>query len=156
MSAALRWIAALLLALAIAAPAQAQQTGLPLWLIGTWCGELGGAQETKQAPMLCDQWVAGDDGTLQNRIASTDDSGLESTGSIAVEDGKLVLRGGRDGKISVNFREISRGPSEVVFENLMEGPLDRLVLRREGDDLVEEIWLRDRAAPQRTVYHLKK
>jgi hypothetical protein len=149
---------ALFLALAAATPARAQSTGLPIWLVGTWCGELGAAGDPGSAgPELCDRWVVAANGTLENHIGTADGSeGPESSGMIAVENGRLVLRGGRDGKISVNFREISRGPAEIVFENLMQGGLTKLVLRREGDDLVEEIWLEGRDAPQRTVYHLKK
>ena len=33
----MRWLVAIL-ALMMAMPAQAQETGLPMWLIGTWCG----------------------------------------------------------------------------------------------------------------------
>ena len=156
----MRWIL-ISLALLVAVPAQAQQTGLPVWLVGTWCGDLGGpAADGGSAPELCDSWVAGDDGTLQNRITpqegTTSASGGDSTGAISIEQGRLVLRGGFGGKITVNYREVSRGPNEVVFENLIEGPLAKLGLRREGDDLIEELWFTGRTEPQRTVYHLRK
>ncbi|WP_264938377.1 hypothetical protein [Sphingomonas caeni] len=142
------------MALATAAPAHAQQTGLPVWLVGTWCGELGAV-----GPRLCDSWAVGEGGTLQNRLRPAEDSGVAddgSTGEIAIEQGRLVMRGGVDGAVKFDFREVSRGPQEVVFENRMDGLVLKFRIVRVGDDLIEDIWIKDRPEPQRTVYHLKK
>lgn len=154
----MRWLMATA-ALLAANPAQAQEAGLPMWLVGTWCGAMGASQEGHTPPQACDTWVAAGDGTLRDRFApekGTPTKGPQEEGVMTLDQGRLVLRGGSDGANQVDFHEVSRGPGSVVFENRMDGLVTRLALRREGDDLIEDIWIKDRDAPQRSVYHLKR
>ncbi|MEZ0244590.1 MAG: hypothetical protein ACAH11_14540 [Sphingomonas sp.] len=122
-----------------AMPAAAQDAGELQWLMGKWCSN------TAKQGKLCLTYKAREDGTILSTWATEDDGAEQPEHSEAVMqivDGRVVLHSEDQGS---DFREVSRGPNELVLEttqsDLPKGSVERVTHRREGDVLVIDLIL---------------
>ena len=118
-------------------PAAAQDAGALPWLTGKWCAP------SAQQGTDCLTYTPKPDGAIAAEWASQSSDVAKPEHSEAVMrvvDGRLTLHS--DDQDS-DFREVSRGPNELVLEltNTDAGPgsLRRVRYRVEGDDLILEM-----------------
>jgi hypothetical protein len=134
-SAAPRWIAALLLALAAATPAQAQQMGVfPDTMLGRWCGEV-------KEFLFCMNNDRTANGEVIGRFTYSRDGGDEQIypdTRFTVEQGRIVMASVSG---ETRFVEVPHPPGELVMANdipanIKRGAAERIGYRLEGDTLV--------------------
>lgn len=136
------------LALFAANPASAQDSGLPLWMVGTWCLEL-------PIMKVCTRYDAPVDGAIHSThlILKDGDETPSQKAVIRVEDGRVVYRISDTGSI---LREVSRAPDALVMDQENPGPLrpGRTRYAVSGDIMTVEMASEGSAPP--TVIRLHK
>jgi len=161
------------LAMLIAAvPASAQESGLPLWLVGKWCPSTT-APRSAEFPALdvdyvgpgphCMTWIASADGTLSGSKSrgyfGRNDSYDFMTISVSGQRLRYLHASAFDAISPVRpvarLREVSRAPFAVAFQRRARGEMYRVAYRREGDRLFETIISRAGEAPYEIGYWLR-
>jgi hypothetical protein len=126
------------LALCAAAPAAAQTSELPVWLVGYWCTEEGATQ-------VCIRYEPPKDGAMRATNVMIRDGQPQTFGSISttrIEDGIVVRRASTSPAV---LREISHGPTELLMErvNPMKDQAVQIRYTVDGDVLTVEFTMDD-------------
>jgi hypothetical protein len=136
------WMTMACVALLAAAPAAAQTTELPLWLVGKWC-------MVRQEARICVRYDPPSGGTMRSTDTITQD-GQETiigTALTGIEDGMLVRHTMKPPGV---LREVSQGPYELVMQR--ENPTStqslRMRYRVSGDELTVEFTNVEGEAPE--------
>jgi hypothetical protein len=135
-------------ALITATPACAQDGSLG-WMSGAWCTVPEGSAQT------CEVWSQEVAGGIAG-LSSTRKDGAEVSSehmAIGVSQGRLTfVAQPSDAAAPTRFPMVSRGPTELVFENRDHDYPQRIRYWREGDVLMAEISLADGGKPMRWRY----
>lgn len=144
--------AALSLGTLLANPAAAQDGGFG-WMSGAWCTPVDAGEQT------CEVWsdetvgaIAGLSRTMKNGAVVS-----EERMAIAPIQGRLTfIAKPADAAEPTRFPMISRGSTELVFENRDHDYPQRIRYWREGDVLMAEIAMADGSKPMRWRYERVK
>ena len=134
--------------LALASPALAEETAMPVWLAGCW-EEIEGSRWTEEC------WTTPRGGIQIGSGRSGDGEtlrGWESMQIISGEGGKLTFWASPNGAARVAFSLVSSTPTEVVFANPANAYPQRVRYWRDGALLKAEIALGDGSKPMAWTY----
>lgn len=148
----MRWILAIA-ALMIGAPVQAraQQPGLPLWEVGTWCMDI----QTGVFTCIVMQEPKGGVMLTSTELTNHGEKTVISQSRMTLEQGRVVTTTEAAG---TQFRESARGPNALTMENAVaanvaKGDAKTVRFTAAGDDLTVEIGF---AAAPSVVQHYKR
>lgn len=123
------------------------------WMSGAWC------TAPAEVPQTCEVWsdeIAGGIAGL-SRTAKDGKVVSEERMSIGISRGKLSFIAMPDGATEpTRFPLVSRGATEMVFENREHDYPQRIRYWRDGDALMAEISLADGSKPMRWRYERVK
>jgi len=139
------------LALALALPASAQEAPFG-WLVGDW------KTDAVDGKVTAEHWGPMQAGKMTGSSVTTSDgkTGESEAEWISFDGAAAVFTASPDGAPPVDFREVSRGPTEIVFENAAHDYPQRIRYWREGELLMGEISMKDGSQPMRWRYRRVK
>ena len=129
----MRWLLAIV-ALMAAVPAQAQDSRFPTWLVGNWCFQ------PEAGTVACIEFEPPADGRmLSNQRIYRDGVQVQRTDGVSTIVNGVMFR--HVEATGVGFVEVSRGENMVVMDNIVaaniaKGDANRIIFRREGEELV--------------------
>lgn len=122
------------------------------WLVGDWRTDAAAGKVTSE------HWGPMADGRMTGSSLTTVNGkpGEREAEWIGFDGATAVFTASPNGAPPVAFREVSRGPSEIVFENAGHDYPQRIRYWREGGTLMAEISLADGSKPTRWRYRRVK
>lgn len=124
-----------LLSLAAPAPAQEPVTAMPNWLAGAWTN-------AGQSDEWWEEWWTPDKAGIMlgaSRSGKQDALGFFEHMRIIRQDGTVHFCALPKGQAGACFKAVSATATEIVFENPAHDFPNRIVYRREGDELFAQI-----------------